>query len=181
MAKSYNLEEVNKLFREYKDKFTPNKPMMTAIAGHMLGSAQENIRNGGKGASPAWPKRKMFPGREKGLVRSGSLLRSVQAKATDNTAIAFTNKRYAKLQHFGGVIKAKKILGSVNRKRDVYAMEQYFWAQYFKSNKKEKLWMVLALHVAKAGQIKIPARPFMYLNKRSKAGIKETVRSKVTQ
>ena len=155
-----NLDEVNKVFKGLKGKFTPNKTLMTAIAGHMLASVQTNFENQGKNVMKGgWPKR-MFP-RRKSL--EGPILRSLQASATENTSIVSTNYIGARLFHEGGKVKAKKILGSVKRHRDVWAMEQFFWSQWYKSKKKEKNWFILALHMQKHDSITVKARPYMVL------------------
>lgn len=160
-----NLKEVNNFISNLKGSFTPNKTLMNAIAGHLHASVMDNFETEGANVPGGWPK-KMFPG--KLLVNQGFLVRSIQQSATDNTAMAFTNRRGAALMHFGGEVRAKKKLGSVKRKRDVWAMEQYFWSQYYKSGKKEKLFKILALHMQKHNSITVPARPFMYLTDKYK-------------
>ena len=171
------LAQVNTVFNELKGKFTPNKTLMNSIAEHMRASVKQNIESGGVGASPSWPGKKMFPGRE--LQNSGKLLRSIQSGSTENEAWASTNRPGAALMQFGGVIKAKKILGSVKRKKNVWAMEQYFWSQWFKSGKKQKLFMILALHMQKHDSLTVPARPFMYLTEPYANQIIQAIRSHV--
>lgn len=171
------LTQVNTVFNDLKGRFTPNKSLMMAIAVHMRESAKENIDSGGKGAAPSWPGSKMFPGKE--LLQSGKLLRSIQAGATDNSAWASTNRPGAALMHFGGEVKAKKILGSVKRKKDVWAMEQYFWRRWFESGKKQKFFMILALHMQKHNSINVPARPFMFLNEERGNAIINLIRSHI--
>lgn len=151
---------------------------MMAIAVHMRESAKENIESGGKEAVPAWPGMKMFPGKE--LMQSGKLLRSIQAGASDNESWASTNRPGAALMHFGGEVKAKKILGSVKRKKNVWAMEQYFWRRWFESGKKQKLFMILALHMQKHDSLTVPARPFMFLNEERGSSIIALIRKQIT-
>lgn len=67
---------------------------------------------------------------------------------------------YAAIHEYGGRIQAKKTLGSVKRKKDVFAMEQYFWAMYYKSKKENEYFKNLALKIAKDGFITIRARPY---------------------
>ncbi|MCZ7608891.1 MAG: phage virion morphogenesis protein [Ignavibacterium sp.] len=170
-ARKQNVDEINKYLSYLKGKFTPNKTLMTAISVHLRENARENILDQGANipinygagfaSTNVWPRNKMFKG--KALLASRTLFRSIQAKATENEAIAFTNHIGARLQHFGGEVKAKKKLGSVKRKKDVWAMEQYFWAMFYKSNKKEKMFKILALHMQKHNSITVPARPFMVL------------------
>ncbi len=167
------LQQVNRTFNEVKDKITPNRSLMTAIAGHMLTSVQMNFENQGEDVMPGgWPKR-FFPGRKSLESR---ITRSLQAKATDNEAMVGTNTIGASLFHYGGEVKAKKILGSVKRKRDVWAMEQYFWSQWYKSRKKEKRWMILALHMQHNNSITVPARPYMVLTETFKNMIIQEIR-----
>ncbi len=186
-ARKQNVDEINKYLSYLKGKFTPNKTLMTAISVHLRENARENILDQGAnipmsvGAGFAstnlWPRNKMFKG--KALLASRTLFRSIQAKATENEAMAFTNHIGARLQHFGGEVKAKKKLGSVKRKKDVWAMEQYFWAMWYKSSKKEKMFKILALHMQKHNSITVPARPFMVLTDPYKEMIIEEIRQHV--
>lgn len=180
------ITQINSVITSLKHKFTPDKTLMMAIAVQMRNSARKQIENQGADASimysvgsistSFWPK-KMFPG--KALIKSGVLLKSIQASATDNTAIASTNRVGAALMHFGGEVKAKKKLGSVKRKKDVWAMEQYFWSQWYKSNKKQNLFKILALHMQKHNSINVPARPFMVLTENYVNNIIEIIRKHV--
>ena len=171
-----NIAQINAVINELKDKFTPDKTLMTVIAGHMHASVMHNFENEGADVPGGWPK-KMFPG--KLLQGKGNLIRSIQAKATDNEAIVSTNRIGAALMHFGGKIQAKKKLGSVKRKRDVWAMEQYFWRQWYESSKKERLFKILALHMQKSSFVTVPARPFMVLTEKYKNDIIKTIREHV--
>lgn len=166
------IAQINSVFNELKGKLTPDKKLMSAIAGHMHANVMHNIESQGKDIPGGWPA-PMFPG--KALLRQGNLIRSIQARATENESIVSTNRIGASLMHFGGEIRAKKKLGSVKRKRDVWAMEQYFWSQYYKSNKKEKLYMILALHMQKHNSVTVPARPFMVLTESYKERIIEEI------
>jgi len=166
------IAQINNVIAELKEKFVPNKNLMTAIAGHMHASVMANFENQGADVPGGWP-RKMFPG--KALVGEGNLIRSIQASATDNESIVSTNRVGAALQHYGGVIKAKKKLGSVKRKRDVWAMEQMFWAKWYASSKKERLFKILALHMQTHSSITVPARPFMVLTDSYKDKIIEEI------
>lgn len=154
------IEKINKMMTELIERFTPDQTLMTKIAGHMHASVMNNFETQGRDVPGGWPD-KMFPGRM--LEGTGNLIRSIQASATEDTARAYTNYRSAALQHFGGDVKAKKILGSVSRKKDVYAMEQFFWSKWYQSNKKENMFKYIALHVHKHGKITVKARPFMIL------------------
>ncbi len=184
MTDSSFISQVNKTIDDLKVKFTPNKTLMMAIAVHMRESAKHNIetegrdlRGGTLSGVEGWPAAKMFPGKQ--LIKRGTLLRSIQASATDNTAIASTNRVGAALMHFGGEVRAKKLLGSVKRHRDVWAMEQYFWAQYYKCGKKQKNWMILALHMQKHNSIYVSPHPFMLLTEHYENEIIEAIKNHI--
>lgn len=172
-----NIQEINKFIAGLEKRFTPNKSLMLAISGHMHASVMNIFETEGADIPGGW-KKKMFPG--KLLMGRGDLIRSIQDTATNDSAIVYTNRRYAAIQHFGGEIKAKKMLGSVKRKKDIWAMEQYFWAMYYKSNKKEKLYKMLALHMQKHNSVTVPARPFMVLTDKFKDLIVDDIRKFVT-
>ena len=174
---SENLSRVNEYFSSIKGRFTPTQSLMLSIAEHLKENAKNNIETQGANIPGGWPQRKMFPGKR--LLSAGNLIRSIQSAATDNKAIAFTNNKGAALQNFGGVVKAKKLLGSVKRKKDVWAMEQYFWMRYYKTKKQEKLFMVIALHVHKYGSVTVPASPFMVITKDYENKIIEEIKKHV--
>ena len=182
-----SIAQINTVIKELKDKFTPSKTLMTAIAGHMHASVMnafetqggDNVVYSVGGAHTNVWRNKMFPG--KPLQGSGNLIRSIQARATENESIVSTNRVGAALMHFGGEVKAKKKLGSVKRKKDVWAMEQYFWHQWYASNKKQKFFKILALHMQTHNSISVPARPFMVLTESYKNNIIEEIRNQVTK
>lgn len=169
------LKQINDAIASLKRRLLPDKALMTAIAGHMHASVMNQFETEGEGK---WPK-KMFPGKR--LQGQGNLIRSIQAKATENESIVSTNRVGAALMHFGGEVKAKKKLGSVKRKKDVWAMEQYFWSQWYKSNKKQKFFKILALHMQTHNSITVHARPFMVLTESYKNNIIEEIRKHVMQ
>lgn len=187
-ATDQNIQAINKFISTLEKKLIPNKTLMTAISVHLRENARENILDQGANipvnlgpgfaSTNLWPRNKMFKG--KALLNSRNLFRSIQAAATENTAMAYTNRVGAALQHFGGEVRAKKKLGSVKRKKDVWAMEQYFWAMWYKSSKKEKLFKILALHMQKHNSITVPARPFLILTDPYKEMIIEEIRQHVT-
>lgn len=65
---------------------------------------------------------------------------------------------YARIHEYGGVIKAKKKVSSVKRKKETWAMAQFFWAKF--SETENKYFKNLALHVEKEGSVTIPKRPY---------------------
>lgn len=156
-----NLTQINQFFSKLKLKSTNNRPLMIKIAGHLADNVEHNIESQGADVPGGWPSGKMFPGKQ--LIGEGNLLRSVQAKAEENEAMAYTNRVGAKLMNFGGEVKAKKILGSVKRKRDVWGMEQFFWRKFYESNKQETGYKILAMHMMKHNSITVKARPFMVI------------------
>jgi len=169
-----SIAQINAVIKELKDKFTPSKTLMTAIAGHMHASVMNQFETEGEGK---WPK-KMFPGKR--LVGKGNLIKSIQQSATENESIVSTNRIGATLMHFGGEVKAKKKLGSVKRKKDVWAMEQYFWHQWYASNKKQKFFKILALHMQTHNSIYVDASPFMVLTENYVNNIVEIIRKHVS-
>src|SRR3990167_5014979 len=98
------IKQINDYMSNLKGKFTPNKTLMTVIAGHMHASVMANFENQGANVPGGAWKQKMFPG--KALIQSGNLIRSIQASATDNSSIVSTNRIGATLMHFGGEVKA---------------------------------------------------------------------------
>lgn len=156
-----NLNQINQFFSKLKLKSTNNRPLMIKIAGHLADNVEHNIESQGADVPGGWPSGKMFGGQQ--LIGQGNLLRSIQSKAEENEAMASTNRVGAALMNFGGEVKAKKILGSVKRKRDVWGMEQFFWRKWYESGEKEENWRILALHMMKHNSITVKARLFMVL------------------
>ena len=173
-----SLKEVNRVFNQLSKDFTPDKPLMNKISLHLLGSVQNNFDNQGADVPGGpWPA-KMFPGRNK---LQNEILRSLQPHSTENEASVSTNVMGASLFNFGGEVKAKKKLGSVKRRKDVWAMEQFFWAMWYKSNKREKNWMILALHMQTHNSITVPARQYMVLTEQYSNLIIEEIKKQVTE
>lgn len=69
-----------------------------------------------------------------------------------------SNLPYAKIHEYGGVIKAIKKVSSVKRKKETYAMAQFFWAKFAQT--KQNYFKHLALHVENKGGVTIPKRPY---------------------
>ncbi|MCU7494751.1 MAG: hypothetical protein HF314_12080 [Ignavibacteria bacterium] len=160
-----NTDSLNLLFKQLNNRLTETKPLMTEIAGIMYYGVSENFRTEGS-RLPGGGWKQMQHNSRKGqiLQDSGVLLSSISWTATATESVVGTNYKTAALHNFGGVIKAKKIVGSVKRKKDVFAMEQFFWMKWYESGKKDNYYKALAFHVHKTGQITVPARPFMMLN-----------------
>lgn len=95
----------------------------------------------------------------------GDLYRSFLPKDKNNitkvsgTSVEIGSKLiYAKIHEYGGIIKAKKKVSSLKRKKEVYAMEQMFWARYYETG--SPLYKNLALRINEFGFITMPARPY---------------------
>ena len=79
------------------------------VADHMVGSTQQKINQGIAPANaPLTVAVKGGKNPSKTLYDHGHLIGSIAGRATTTEASVGTNKLYAKLQHFGGTIKAKK-------------------------------------------------------------------------
>lgn len=159
-----NTEKLNSLFDQLKGRLSDLKPLMTEIAGIMYYAVQENFRTqGARLPGDGWKQLKHNSGNHDLLQDSGMLVNSISYEATETEAIVGTNYKSAALHQFGGIIKAKKILGSVKRKKDVYAMEQFFWRKWYASGKEDNYYKGLALLIHKKGELTVPARPFLVL------------------
>lgn len=91
-------------------KVQNRRPLMTEISGIMLDEVRQNFEVQGR---PRWTplapstikdrtRKGYWPG--KILQRTGQLLRSITANADENTAQVGTNKVYAAIHQFGGLI-----------------------------------------------------------------------------
>lgn len=95
----------------------------------------------------------------------GDLYRSFLPKDKNNitkvsgTSVEIGSKLpYATIHEYGGEIRAKKKVSSLNRKKEVFAMEQFFWRKYFETG--SPLYKNLALRINEFGFITMPARPY---------------------
>jgi|GEM_PF-2714409 len=167
---------LNKIATKAKD----TGPLMNLISQNMVEAVRENITTQGRSLGKTWPAespltRAMKKGGKGQLRNSDRLINTLFATYSNSEAAAASPLVYAALMHFGGEVKAKKILGSVKRKKDVYAMEQYFWRMWYVTNKKEKAFKIMALHVSKYGKFTVKARPFMALGPNHIKDIKEII------
>lgn len=98
---------------------------------------------------------------KQGLVDTSNMLNSRSFKVYEGESFVrcSVNTIYAAIQELGGEVVPSKRVGSVKRKKMVFAMEQLFWAMYKKTG--EEKFKYLALHIAKGGKIRIPSRPFI--------------------
>lgn len=92
-------------------------------------------------------------------VDSGALRDSIDYEVEEEVCYIYANIEYAAIQEYGGEIVPLKIVGSVSRKKIVYAMEQYFWAKFYETN--DEKYKRMALHVASGKTIHIPAQPYL--------------------
>jgi phage virion morphogenesis protein len=152
------IAQINTVFNDLKNRFTPNKNLMSAIAGHLHASVMERFAQQG----PGWPPLKASTLKYKSrkgmsariLEATGMLQRSIQPGASENEAWAATNLVYAAIHHFGGTIHqgARSELFTRNRYKKVGKTGQ------FKKGTSPGKGMSFKERV-----IKIPPRPFMVL------------------
>lgn len=96
---------------------------------------------------------------------TGALYRSFLPKDRNNitritgTSVEIESKlRYAAIHEYGGKIQAKKKVSSVRRKKEVFAMEQFFWAKFKETG--SPYYRNLALRINEYGFVTVPARPY---------------------
>lgn len=86
------------------------------------------------------------------LIHNGNLANSITSRVEGQKVKIGTNVPYARIHHEGGTIKQK-----ITQKQ-----RSFFWAKYYESDKKDDKWKGAAL--AKELNIKIPKRPYMFLD-----------------
>lgn len=163
---------IGAMLRRIKDR----RPLMKEISQIMLKAVQQNFETEGKRIG-GWPQLKpatLKDRKRKGytsgmLIRRGNLFRSISARATNDEAVVGTNKIYARIQQEGGTINMAS------------RSETFIRSRYVKGNKKGKF----KKGKGKAGQgftfkahtIKIPARPFLKVNKEDVKEIQRAIKS----
>jgi len=170
---SDNIAQVYAFVDGLKKRLSPNKDLMTAIAGEMLASVEDNFRSQGANVPGGWPalspatlKQKQRKNRVLSILQSqGRLLKANQASATNDTAMVSNNTTYAAIQNFGGTInigsRERILRHRTNAKGDLLTNQQYPHLLIF-AKKSHKRVRETSL-VQRAYSIKIPARPFMVL------------------
>lgn len=161
---------------ELLSKVQNRKPLMMEISGIMLDEVRQNFEVQGR---PRWTplapstikdrtRKGYWPG--KILQRTGQLLRSITASADENTAQVGTNKVYAAVHQFGGLITQAP-------RSSIYVQQRYK-----KGKKKGKFKKVPESQkqfgqgfTYKARNIRIPARPFLNLSDSAIDEIKEAI------
>ena len=119
------------------------------------------------------------------LVKSSRLVNSITYLTKSKSVIIGTNVKYAKIQHFGGIITPKKAkylaipltkAAKVMNPRD---FENTFIRNgiIFRSNGKEK---PTALYVLKK-QVKIPKRPFLFMDNADQKYVCEIIKKNVEE
>jgi phage virion morphogenesis protein len=182
-------EQINAAVNLLKRKFTPTKQLMITLAEEMKMSATMNILNQGKDVPGGWTplkpatirakERKGFP--DNMLQQTGMLLRSLQSSSTDNMAIVSTNRRYAAIHNFGGVIEMAASTRTLFHRTDA---KGNFLKQksndnlliFAKKNHKRKIERTVN---QKAYKIIIPKREFMILTDQYKSNILRIIRQHV--
>jgi phage virion morphogenesis protein len=186
--KDFN-EQINSTINLLKKKFTPTQPLMISIAEEMNLSAKMNILNQGKDVPGGWPslkpatirakERKGFP--DNMLQQTGMLLRSIQSSSTDNTAIVSTNRRYAAIHNFGGVIemagRTRTLFHRIDAKGNLLKQSSNDKLLVFAKNSHKR--KVAYTFGQKAYKVIIPKREFMVLTDQYKNNIIRIIRQHV--
>ncbi|MGK9367541.1 phage virion morphogenesis protein [Melioribacter sp. Ez-97] len=175
-----NLEQINALIDSIKERFLPNRKLMTAIAEEMYASVINEFRTQGAGSGgwkalrPATLKQKKRKGFADAVLQArGNLIRSIQSSATEYTAVVSTNMRYAAIHHFGGVIsmaaRTRTLFHRTDRKGNL--MRQQSNKNLLVFAKKSHKQKAAYTYGQRAYTVNIPARPFMILTEPYKNNI----------
>lgn len=93
-------KEVQKALQSLARKVKDMTPLMRKIAGIMHDAVEENFAQEGR---PKWkPSKRAMKQGGKTLQDTGQLAASISQKATSNSALVGTNKKYAAIHQFGG-------------------------------------------------------------------------------
>ena len=173
-----SIAQINAVIKELKDKFTPNKTLMTAIQGHLLTSVQQNFIDQGRDVPGGWPPLAPSTLKQKQrkkqsqlmLTVSGHLLRSMQPGSTENEAYISTNVKYAAVHQFGHTFNISA------RDQVIHFKKKKSGQVRFAKEKKA----TFAQKIARAAySITIPPRPFMVLTETYKNNILDEIRKHV--
>ena len=154
-----NLKQINDLFNRLAKKGKPDISLMQKIAGHLEDNIHANLQSEGKGSPIPWaPLSKKYQLRksknsrlvQKILTATGQADQSIYSFANNEEAAAGTNKIYMRIHQFGGVINqaARSSAYTQNRNRKGKFSKGTTFGKGF---------------TYAARQIKMPARPFLYL------------------
>ena len=117
------------------------------------------------------------------LVDSGRLMKSIKFRVSGNTIIIGSNVAYAKIHHEGGIIYPKKAKyltiplcpeakgKSARDFTDTYIAKGIIFRKLGKDQDEKKDEALYKLQKS----VKIPARPYMFLDSRDKSFIQETI------
>jgi len=182
---SDNLDQVYAFVEGLKKRLTPNKELMSAIAGEMLASVEDNFDNQGANVPGGWPalqpstlKAKQRKNRALYILRSqGYLARGNQSSATTDTAMVTNNVLYAAIHNYGGIInigaRERLLRHRTNARGELLNNNQYPHLLIFAKNSHKRVREISIMQ--RAYSIKIPARPFMVLTDYYKYNIFEII------
>ncbi len=166
-------DQINKVIGDLKDKVIADRSLMTAIAGHLQASVENNFRTQGAEVPGGWAplkastlKQKKRKGLSSKILEArGNLERSIQASATDNEAMASTNLIYAKVHQFGAQIfhhpRTRQMAFRLDKKGSLLKQEGHpNLVRFAKKSHKNALRYTLSQN---SYTVNIPARPFMVL------------------
>jgi phage virion morphogenesis protein len=108
---------IKRLFSKLEQKAIDKAQLTRAITGIMKRAVDDNFETQGRPdrwapLSPVTLKQKLKKGKDKILINSNLLRRSITSYNDANTAVVGTNKPYAAIHQFGGNISRKTKKGS---------------------------------------------------------------------
>ena len=185
------VEQINEVIDGLKNKIIPDRVLMTAIAGHLQASVENNFKTQGAEVPGGWAPLKASTLRQKKrkglsskiLEARGNLERSIQASATDNEAIASTNLIYAKVHQFGAQIfhhpRTREMAFRLDKKGSLLKQEGHpNLVMFAKKTHKNALRYTLS---QQSYTVNIPARPFMVLTDSFKNKIIDEIKNHIVK
>jgi phage virion morphogenesis protein len=166
MIKISVINKLGSVFATIKRKSGNLKPVMLDVAGIMVDAVEENFKTEGGAINHQWPslskdrikqrsREGTWPGKMLQITQGG-LANSITPKATSSEAIVSSNKKYAAIHHFGGVI-------NIPAREQVLHFKKYLRGEKKGKTRFSKSGKATYGQKVKSGayQVKIPARPFM--------------------
>lgn len=105
-----NIGEIQKRLNYFRLQLRDTRPLMREVADIMLDSTMENFKQGGR---PKWLESQAAKDRSgQTLINKGAhggLLGSIHKAYGRNYSMVGTNKVYAAIHHFGGLIRRKQV------------------------------------------------------------------------
>ena len=185
------VEQINKVIGDLKAKVIPDKILMTAIAGHLQASVENNFKTQGAEVPGGWAPLKASTLRQKKkkglsskiLEARGNLERSIQASSTENESIVSTNLIYAKVHQFGAQIfhhpRTRKMAFRLDKKGELLKQEGHSnLVRFAKKTHKNALRYTIS---QQSYTVNIPARPFMALTDSFKDKIIDEIKNHITK